>query len=69
MESPKSELTPCVVCFGLMLVLIAALAEYTHVFDSWVSWMVVVAVLVLVGYDAWLRVRAIRRSELIQRGR
>jgi len=69
MESSNSELTPSVVCFALILVFIAALVEYTNVFDSWLSWVVVLAVLVLVGYDAWLRVRVIRRSELNHRGR
>ena len=48
-------LVPSIVTFAVVLVIVVALFEYTNIFNSWLAWVIVPAVVALVGYDVWLR--------------
>ena len=50
-------LVPSVVTFALVPVIVVLLFEYTNVFNSWLAWVIVPAVVALVAYDVWLRGR------------
>ena len=56
-------LVSSIVTFAVMLLLVVLLFEYTNIFNEWLSWAVVPAVVALVGYDVYLRCRRVGRED------
>jgi hypothetical protein len=54
-ERRRQGLWPSVVTFAFLLLIVVVLFEYTNIFNDWLAWVIVPAVLGLVAYDVWLR--------------
>jgi 4-hydroxybenzoate polyprenyltransferase len=56
-------LVPSIFTFALLLVIVVLLFAYTDVFNSWLAWVLVPAVVALVAYDVWLRAKRLGRED------
>ena len=52
-------LVPSVVTFGVALLIVVMLFEYTNIFNDWLAWVIVPPVIALIAYDVYLRARGV----------